>query len=134
MHIDEAFLNDEGRLDTVKLDLVGRMGAAWYTRATPESLFEIPKPISSLGIGVDTLPKHARESNVLTGNNLGRLGNASSTPSISQISMIKASPDVRRILDEFDQDPSQCRDALNGLAQQYLMMDELDKAMAIIFL
>lgn len=134
MHIDDSYMNDQGRIDTAKLDLVARMGGSWYTRATPASLFEIPKPLSNLGIGVDALPQHARSSNVLTGNNLGRLGNSNSVPSADELKMIKASPDVRRILDEFDQDPNQCRDALHGLAQQYLMMDEVEKALAIAFL
>ncbi len=83
---------------------------------------------------VDALPEHALNSDVLTGNNLGRLGNAHSIPSSDDMDMIKAAPDVRRILDEFDHDPNQCRDSLHGLAQQYLMMDEVEKALAIAFL
>jgi len=134
IHIDDAYMDDRGRIDTKKLDLVARMGGSWYTRATPASLFEIPKPLTNLGIGVDALPKHVLTSNILTGNNLGRLGNSNAIPSTEAIEMIKASPDVRRILDEFDQDPNQCRDSLDGLAQQYLMMDEVEKALAIVFL
>ncbi|RPG30453.1 MAG: flavin reductase family protein, partial [Muricauda sp. TMED12] len=71
IHINDDYLTDNV-LDTEKLDLVGRMGGNWYIRAIKESLFEIPKPIRTHGIGVDALPKGIRESDVLTGNNLGR--------------------------------------------------------------
>ena len=80
IHINDEYLTDDV-LDTEKLDLVGRMGGNWYIRAIKESLFEIPKPIRSHGIGVDALPKGIRESDILTGNNLGRLGNLEQLPS-----------------------------------------------------
>ena len=80
IHINEAYLTD-GQLDTKKLDLVGRMGGSWYTRSSGDALFEIPKPTRTKGIGVDMLPESIRNSNVLTGNNLGRLGNVSELPS-----------------------------------------------------
>ena len=56
IHINKRYLDNNGSLDTKKLDLVGRMGASWYTRVIEESLFEIPKPIHRKGIGVDQLP------------------------------------------------------------------------------
>ena len=74
IHLNVDYLT-EGKLDTKKLDLVGRMGGSWYVKANNDALFEIPKPIQTKGIGVDMLPKGIRESEVLTGNNLGRLGN-----------------------------------------------------------
>ncbi len=64
-----------GKLDTQKLDLIGRMGESWYIRCSDEALFQIPKPLTSLGIGVDRLPQHIRHSTLLTGNDLGILGN-----------------------------------------------------------
>ena len=85
IHIQEKYLDNKGGLDTVKLDLVARMGGSWYSRAIKESLFEIPKPIKTKGIGIDKLPKQIRESNVLTGNNLGRLGNIEELPNTKDI-------------------------------------------------
>jgi|GEM_PF-3407259 len=86
-----------------------------------------------MSIGIDNLPKHVIESDVYSKEQLDQLATISSIPSVEQLSIIKASPDVKRILDEFD-DASQCRDALHGLAQQYLMMDEVQRAAAIVFL
>lgn len=80
VHIQEKYMNDAGQLDTEKLQLVGRMGEMWYVKAFGDALFEIPKPINPVGIGVDALPRHVLKSTILTGNDLGRLGNISSLP------------------------------------------------------
>ncbi|UJH68413.1 flavin reductase family protein [Allomuricauda sp. SCSIO 65647] len=85
IHINEKYLDEQGGLDTTKLDLVGRMGGSWYTRSSGDSLFEIPKPIRTKGIGVDQLPEGIRESEILTGNNLGRLGNVEKLPTETEI-------------------------------------------------
>jgi flavin reductase (DIM6/NTAB) family NADH-FMN oxidoreductase RutF len=89
MHIREEYMDAIGQLDTEKLDLIGRMGGIWYSRANKESLFEIPKPIITKGIGVDQLPEGIRNSKVLTGNNLGRLGNLEFLPTPLQVSKIE---------------------------------------------
>lgn len=81
MHIRTEYLDGHGQLDTQKLDLVARMGGSWYCRAQGDALFEIPKPTRELGIGIDQLPYSIRNSPVLTGNNLGRLGGLSALPS-----------------------------------------------------
>ena len=44
IHIDKKFIDKNGDIDSEKLDLVARMGGDWYTRATKESMFKIPKP------------------------------------------------------------------------------------------
>lgn len=85
IHVNKDFLTDKETLDTTKLDLVARMGGNWYTRATNNSLFEIPKPTRTKGIGIDALPSPIRESRILSANNLGRLGNVEQLPSKSQI-------------------------------------------------
>ncbi len=74
VHVRDEYLTD-GKLDPTLLDLVGRMGGSDYVRAAGNALFEIPKPIRTLGIGVDRLPENIRNSEFLTGNDLGRLGN-----------------------------------------------------------
>ncbi|MEO5893859.1 MAG: flavin reductase family protein [Ferruginibacter sp.] len=80
MHINETILNEQGKIDQKKLGLVGRMGGNWYTRANASTIFEVEKPNIILGIGVDALPHSIRNSEILTGNNLGQLGNAHELP------------------------------------------------------
>ena len=89
MHIDDAYLDEQGHLDTRKLDLVGRMGGSDYVRANGEALFTIPKPLGHLGIGVDALPVSARNSTVLTGNMLGRLGSVERLPTATEIETLR---------------------------------------------
>ena len=79
MHVEERVLNSQGKIDQRKLDLVARAGGNFYSRAR-EAFFEIPKPLSSQGIGVDGLPESVRNSKVLTGNELGMLGNVERLP------------------------------------------------------
>lgn len=79
MHIDEAVLNEEGSIDQNKLDLVSRAGGSYYSRSKT-GFFEIPKPLSTLGIGVDALPETIKGSRILTGNDLGMLGNVEALP------------------------------------------------------
>ena len=56
------------------------MGGNYYCRASGNAVFEVNKPNLELGIGVDGLPEAIRNSNVLTGNNLGILGNYTAVP------------------------------------------------------
>lgn len=84
MHVNDDVLNEQGMIDIHKIDLVARMGGDYYCRASGDSIFEVPKPNSKLGIGVDGLPLHIQQSTILTGNNLGILGNAHELPTIDE--------------------------------------------------
>ena len=79
LHVSEDVLAADGSIDQHKIDLVARAGGSYYTRAR-DGFFEIPKPISTLGIGVDSIDAEIRNSTVLTGNNLGMLGNVEQLP------------------------------------------------------
>ena len=79
MHINEAVLDPDGKIDPVKLDAVSRMGGNWYGRAK-QGMFEVPKPLSRLGIGFDQLPEAIRTSKLLTGNDLAMLANVEVLP------------------------------------------------------
>jgi flavin reductase (DIM6/NTAB) family NADH-FMN oxidoreductase RutF len=94
MHINENVLNEKGVIDQRKIDLVARMGGNWYCRAHGDALFELEKPLTTLGIGVDSLPEKIRNSKILTGNNLGQLGNVESLPTKEEISDYKKNIDL----------------------------------------
>lgn len=85
MHIREEVLNEEKNIDTRKIDLVSRMGDNWYCRANGDSLFEVQKPITSIGIGIDSFPDSIKHSKVLSGNNLGLLGSVEALPNEADI-------------------------------------------------
>jgi flavin reductase (DIM6/NTAB) family NADH-FMN oxidoreductase RutF len=89
MHIDDEVLDADGGIDQTKIDLVGRMGGDYYVRANGEALFTVPKPLSTLGIGVDQIPEAIRNSKILSGNDLGMLGNIEALPTGDQIEEYK---------------------------------------------
>ena len=85
IHIDESVLNEQNMIDQQKIDLVARMGGNWYCRAHGDALFEIEKPITTIGIGFDHIPNSIKSSTVLTGNNLGQLGHIEVLPTEEDI-------------------------------------------------
>ncbi len=89
MHVNEDVLDGDGRIDQQKIDLVARMGGSWYCRAHGTALFEVDKPIGRMGIGVDGLPPAIRNSRILTGNDLGRLGNTELIPDETSVNEYK---------------------------------------------
>ncbi len=98
MHINESILDKDGFIDQHKIDQVARMGGNWYTRANM-GMFEVPKPLSSLGIGVDAIPSEIRESKTLTGNDLGKLGNVEMLPKDEEIaSFIAENKDLAELV------------------------------------
>lgn len=121
LHIDENILDTDGKIDPIKIDTVARMGGNWYNRSK-EGMFEVPKPLSKLGIGVDNLPKYIRESKILTGNDLGMLANVEEIPTCNNDNLS-------------EEEKSQ---ALNGQeeihkrAQSYLCKGKLEEAWNIL--
>jgi flavin reductase (DIM6/NTAB) family NADH-FMN oxidoreductase RutF len=82
MHINENVLDENGTIDPNKIDTVGRMGKDWYVRASGAAIFEVAKPNTQLGIGIDQLPASIKHSSLLTGNELGVLANVSKIPEL----------------------------------------------------
>lgn len=115
IHIDEACFNMEDRVDPDYLDLVGRMGGSDYIRASGKALFQIPKPLAKIGIGIDALPEHIRTSEYLTGNDLARFGGLESLPEIDTdfIPNVQDFLDAKALLDE-----GKTEEALSRLLQK----------------
>ena len=133
IHIQEKFLDEKGHLDTTKMDLVGRMGGVWYNRTTPEALFEIRKPLRTKGIGVDQLPDFIKNSSILTGNNLGRLGNIKQLPSLESIEAVKNDPIILSILAK-NEDNFSRELALHQHAKSLLEDGNIEKALKTLYL
>ena len=131
IHINDKYLGDNGEMDTEKLDLVARLGGNWYTRVTKESLFEIPKPILARGIGVDSLPKHIFKTNMLSGNNIGRLGNLEKIPTEEEIDQFKNTPELVKVLQDSNYQTK--IEALHLIAKNHLENNNLDLAIKAIF-
>ncbi len=84
LHIKKEILDANGKIDPIKIDAVARMGGNWYSRSR-EGIFEVPKPLRSLGIGVDAIPNSIKNSRLLSGNDLGQLGNVEMLPTQEEV-------------------------------------------------
>jgi len=89
IHIAESILDENQAIDQKKIDLVARMGGDWYCRADENSMFEIKKPITTRGIGVDEIPKEIVKSKILTGNDIGQLGGIETLPDETEVNDYK---------------------------------------------
>ncbi len=97
-HFSEALFDAHGQIDPHKLDAVARLGGDWYCRAQGDALFKVAKPLTTKGIGVDQIPEQIRNSEVLSGNDLGKLGNVESLPTRAQIEEVRLQADVKKAL------------------------------------
>ena len=122
MHIDENVLDKNGSIDQVKLDLVARAGGSFYSRANT-SFFEIPKPISQKGIGVDQLPEEVRASHILTGNDLGQLGN---------VEFLPAQSDVNKFMQDNPQYMASKINEKHKFAQEFLQKNDVESAWKVL--
>jgi len=87
MHIDESILDENNAIDPFKLNNVSRLGANWYGKTNKDSLYEIAKPISRIGMGMDSLPEEIRDSVILTGNELAILASAENIPAKKEFTL-----------------------------------------------
>ncbi|RYU90028.1 flavin reductase family protein [Mucilaginibacter terrigena] len=124
IHIKEDILNENGTIDQEKIDLVARLGADWYCRVTADNLFKVAKPVTTVGIGVDAIPYAIRSSKVLTGNNLGQLGNVEVLPTDEEIEAYAQSDEMKEIFDATIGD-SQTRELQLHLKAKQLLDDGL---------
>lgn len=133
IHIKEEILDEDGRIDPNKIDTVGRMGGDWYVRSSGDAIFKVAKPLTTMGIGVDQIPDNIRTSTVLTGNHLGQLGNVEQLPSEEEVQDFSSEPEVRAILDSFD-DEENIQLELHKLAADLLNEGEVDTAWKVLMM
>ncbi|MEP0263020.1 flavin reductase family protein [Dokdonia sp.] len=126
IHIKEAVLDTNGAIDPLKIDQVARMGGNWYSRAN-QGLFEVPKPVARLGIGVDQIPESIRLSTILTGNDLGMLGNVEQLPTTEEVQEFVANHiEIKEAIQSGD------LKSLHKRAQEYLVKQNVNNAWKVL--
>ena len=131
MHIADDVLLEDGGIDQDAIDLVGRMGKAWWVRASGDALFELAPP--KLGIGVDQIPDVIRRSTILTGNNLGQLGAEITLPTTEEVEAKKEDFNVRRILKNYT-DGIELREQLHEMAKDLLENGQVKEAWKVLLI
>lgn len=129
LHIQEAILDEKGRIDPHKIDLMARMGGAYYARVSGEAVYTLFQDMAQIGIGFDQLPPSARKSAILTGNDLGHLASLTAPPSPEDIGALRQSPEALELLAA--DNPLQ---ALHQRARRELAMNNLPRAAGWVWL
>lgn len=129
MHINDNILNEKNQIDPHKIDLVARMGGDFYCRASGAAVFEVVKPNTQLGIGVDALPESIRNSNILTGNNLGLLANVHELPFVDATFN---DDKLKNIIQYFSINPEEMERELHAYAKELLDSGKVQQAWQIL--
>lgn len=127
IHIDKAVLDDHQMIDQQKIDLVARMGGNWYCRADKNAMFEVMKPITTVGIGYDQIPEDIRKSTVLTGNDLGKLGGIEELPNETDVNEFKLI-ELSEYFVSLEDEPVKLERTLHEIAQKYLEENRIEEA------
>ena len=114
-------------IDQEKIDLVARMGGNWYCRADKNSMFEIAKPITSIGVGYDAIPEDIKNSVILTGNDLGKLGGIEEIPNETDVNEYKLI-ELSDLFVSLEDDAAKLEVELHKLAQELLKNEKLEEA------
>ncbi|GAB5563661.1 MAG: flavin reductase family protein [Winogradskyella sp.] len=125
-HISEEVMDENDTINQDKLDLVSRAGGSYYTRAN-KGFFEIPKPLRTLGIGVDALPENIRNSMILTGNDLGMLANVDALPTTDEVNQF-----IADVSDRYPNITSASHREKHKLAQNYLSYGDVVSAWKLL--
>ena len=127
MHVSKDVIGNDERIDVAKIDLVARCGGNWYSRANQDALFEVQKPLTTLGIGVDAIPQDIRLSKFLTGNDLGMLGNVENLPDETTVNEYKLTTLAELFID-FEDNASKLEEELHKFAHDLLAKGKVDEA------
>jgi flavin reductase (DIM6/NTAB) family NADH-FMN oxidoreductase RutF len=126
IHIDESVLDANGIIDQRKLDLVSRLGSNWYSRSN-QGLFEVPKPVTNLGIGVDAIPDFVKKSTIFDGNDLGILGNIEALPTPNEVAIfVENNFEVKAVLSADD------KNKIHLKAKEYLKQNDVSSAWKLL--
>ena len=126
LHISEEVLNSDQTINQEALDLVARAGGSYYSRAK-KGFFEIPKPLQNLGIGVDNMPDHVKNSMILTGNNLGMLANVETLPNKEEVNKF-----VEDISERYPDIKNASHREKHKLARNYLSFGDVKSAWKLL--
>lgn len=129
LHLSPDIFDERGRIDPHRLDAMGRMGRAFYVRASGTALYSYYQDRETLGMGWAALPESARHSPVLTGNDLGRLARLPQAPAPEAVAAISRQPEVQALLQEAN--PWQ---VLHELAHRELIKNNTDFAAGLVWL
>jgi flavin reductase (DIM6/NTAB) family NADH-FMN oxidoreductase RutF len=134
IHVHDGILDENGIPDPNKIRLIGRHTGDFYVKAFGESLFVVEKPAAKLGIGIDSLPFKIKNSKILTGNNLGQLGNCENFPSPDEVAKVAAFQQVEKIINSRKRNKEFLEDEIQILAKNWLDEGRVKDAFCVLLI
>ncbi len=125
-HFHDTIFTETGTVDPHQLDLIGRMGGDWYCRAHGDALFEVARP--QTGLGVDQIPPDIRNSAILSGNDLGKLGSFTALPTPDEVKAFRESGVMDDLVNEARTGCQYLPDLLHLRAKQLLAENNVREA------
>lgn len=132
VHISEDILSENKKIAHEKTDWVARMGGNWYVRASGNATFEVEKPNVKKGMGFDNIPNNIRYSKILTGNDLGKLGNIEELPSEEEVLLYRNSENLKSIFEQVAFGCAFLDNLLHIEAQKLLKENKLKEAWLVL--
>jgi flavin reductase (DIM6/NTAB) family NADH-FMN oxidoreductase RutF len=129
MHIDDSLLDENKKIDQRKIHHIARLGGDWYCKVDETNLFTVPKPNTELGIGVDALPESIRNSDILTGNDLGHLANVREMPTIEPSF---DDTHLKNIIQYYSLNPDEMEKELHAYAKKLLAEGKVKEAWQVL--
>ena len=129
MHINDSLLDENKKIDQRKINHVARLGGNWYCQVNEQNLFQVEKPNTQLGIGIDALPESVRSSVILSGNDLGPLAN------VQELPVIDASFDddhLKQIIQYYNLNPDEMEKELHLYAKKLLDEGKVREAWQVL--
>lgn len=127
IHIHEEVLDENGMIDQKKIGLVARMGGNWYCHANEASMFEITKPITTIGIGFDQLPEDILKSSILSKNDLAQLAGVTELPDETEVNEYKLL-ELSELFLTLEDEPAKLERALHQRAKELIAENDIKGA------
>lgn len=129
IHIDDSLLDHDKKMDPRRLPLVARLGGDWYSVVNEQSLFQVAKPNTQLGMGIDALPVSIRNSRIFSGNDLGQLANCTRIPDVDPG---YDDAHLKQIIQYFSINPEEMEKELHRYAKERLQNGDVQGAWQIL--
>ena len=124
MHIDDRILDAEQKIDPQKIDLMGRMGRAFYTRASGDSIMKVYQNVGKICLGYDQIPEHIKTSSILSGNDVARIAGQLAFPTEELLSSTLS--EYESVLQSGEPEK------VHAIAKDLIASEEVEKAFALL--